>query len=167
MALFPVRKDANARIIPQMGAVITQPRMQPFPAWEHWTVAPDGRIAFIFFEPYRVDFVAANRRVVQSAPIPFDRVRVDDALKKQYREERERPRMVMRGSRGGASTVEMMKMPYTEPGEWPEFLPPFLGTPSLVQTACSDPAPLRPGTPLYDIIDGQGKLCERVHSRRA
>jgi hypothetical protein len=164
VALFPVRKDANARIIPQMGAVITQPRMQPFPAWEHWTVAPDGRIAFVSFEPYRVNFVAANRRVVQNAPIPYDRVRVDDALKKQYREERERPRMVMRGSRGGASTMEMMKMPYTEPSEWPEYLPPYLGTAVFGSDGLLwIPRATTAGKPaLYDIINGQGKLVERV-----
>ncbi|HEY5545999.1 MAG TPA: hypothetical protein VIK50_08070 [Gemmatimonadaceae bacterium] len=164
VALFPVRKDANARLIAGMGAVVTQPRTQPFPAWEHWAVAPDGRIAFIFFDPYRVDFVGANRRVTQNAPIPYDRVRVDDALKKQYREELERPRMVMRGNRGGASTMEMMKMPFTGPSEWPEFLPPYLGSAMFAPdgllwipraTAAGKP-------PLYDIIDGQGKLFERV-----
>ena len=164
VALWPVRKDANARLIPGMGAVVTQPRMQPFPAWEHWAVAPDGRIAFIFFDPYRVDFVGANRRVTQNAPIPYDRVRVDDALKKQYREERERPQMVLRGNRGGASSMEMMRTPYTEPTEWPAYLPPYLGTAAFAPdgllwipraTAAGKP-------PLYDIIDGQGKLFERV-----
>ena len=164
VALFPVRNDANARILPRMGIVVTQPRMQPFSAWDHWAVAPDGRIAFVFFEPYRVDFVVANRRVVQNAPIPYDRVRVDDALKRQYREELERPRMVMRGGSGGASTMEMMKMPYTEPVEWPEYLPPYLGVAVFGSdgllwipraTAAGQP-------PLYDIINGQGKLVERV-----
>ena len=162
VALWPMRKDANARLM--NGMVMTQPRMQPFPAWDHWVVAPDGRIAFVFFDPYRVDFVGADRRVIQNPPIPYERVRVDDALKQQYREERQRPTMVLMGTRGGGSTIQQMRMPFREPTEWPQFLPPFLGTSvfapdGLLWIPRATPAG-RP--PLYDIIDGQGKLVERI-----
>lgn len=162
VALWPLRKDANARLY--QGMVMTQPRMQAFPAWDHWAVSPDGRVAFIHFEPYRVDFVDANRQVKQSAPIPYERVRVDDALKEQYKEERERPRMALMYSRGGGSSMQMMPGSYTEPAEWPEFLPPYLSNPVFSPdgllwipraTAAGKP-------PLYDIIDGQGNLFERV-----
>jgi hypothetical protein len=128
-------------------------------------VSPDGRVAFIHFEPYRADFVDANRQVKQNAPIPYDRVPVDDALKKQYREERERPRMALMYARGGGgSSMQMMPGRYTEPAEWPEFLPPYLQNAVFSSdgllwipraTAAGKP-------PLYDIIDGQGKLFERV-----
>lgn len=162
VALFPMRKDANARLM--NGMVITQPRMQPFPAWDHWVVAPDGRVAFVHFDPYRVDFVDANRLPITSQPIPYDKVRVDDALKKQYREERERPTMALSYSRGGGSSMQLMTRPYQEPAEWPAFLPPYLGTSVFAPngllwiprgTAAGKP-------PLYDIIDGRGRLVERV-----
>ena len=162
VALWPVRKDANARMY--NGTVVTQPRMQAFPAWDQWAVAPDGRIAFIYFDPYHVNFVGANRQVVENPPIPYDRIRVDDAIKKQYREERERPMMAMRYDRGGATRMEMMSRPFAEPSEWPEFLPPYLGSPVFASngllwipraTAAGKP-------PLYDIVDGRGRLVERV-----
>jgi hypothetical protein len=162
VALWPVRKDANARMM--NGFVVTQPRMTAFPAWEQWVVAPDGRIAFIFPEPYRVNFVGADRTVKENPPIVYEKVRVDDAVKKWHREERERPQMVMRYARGGGSSMEMSRRPYTEPTEWPEFLPPYLGQ----ATFGSDgllwiPRTTVPGRPpLYDIVNGQGKLVERV-----
>lgn len=162
LALWPLRKDANARLY--NGMVMTQPRMQAFPAWDQWSVAPDGRIAFIYSDPYHVNFVGANRQVFENPPIPYDRIRVDDAIKKQYQEERERPQMAMRYDRGGGSRMEMMSRPFTEPSQWPEFLPPYLGSAVFASngllwipraTAAGKP-------PLYDVIDGKGKLVERV-----
>ncbi len=162
VALWPLRKDANARLM--RGMVVTQPRMQAFPAWEQWAVAPDGRIAFVFPDPYRVNFVGANRSVSENAPIAYEKVRVDDAVKQAYREERQRPTMVMTGSRGGGSSMQLMRMPFSEPTEWPEFLPPYLSQVAFSSdgllwipraTAAGKP-------PLYDIVDGQGKVFERV-----
>lgn len=158
VAMWPVRKDANARLMPGMG-VVTQPRMYPWPAWDHWVVSPNGRIAFVHYDPYRVDFVDDNGRVIENRPIPYQRVRVDDALKKLYREERERPRMAQ--TSGG---MQMMKMPFREPTEWPEYLPPYNGSAVFAPdgllwiprlTAAGRP-------PLYDIISGSGVLVERV-----
>lgn len=158
VAMWPVRKDANARLMPGMG-VVTQPRMQPWPAWDHWLISPNGRIAFVFFDPYRVNFVDENGRVTQNRPIPYERVKVDDALKKQYREERERPTMAL--TRGG---MQMMKMPFREPTEWPEYLPPYNGNgvfdPNGLLWIPRLTAAGRP--PLYDIVSGKGVVVERV-----
>lgn len=163
VAMWPARKDANARLIPGAG-VVTQPRMQPWPAWDHWVVAPNGQIAFVFFEPYRVDFVGEDGRVIQNRPIPYERVKVDDALKKQYREERERPVMAMSYGRGGQSSMQMMKMPFSEPTEWPEYLPPYNGNavfaPNGLLWIPRLTAVGRP--PLYDVINSKGALVERV-----
>lgn len=162
VALRPVRHDANARLVG--GMVITQPRIQPFPAWEHWAISSEGRIAFVNHEPYRVDFVGNDGKVVQNEPIPFDRVRVDDALKKQYREERERPSMAMMYTKGGGSTMQLMSRPFREPPSWPEFLPPFLGSSIFGPDGLLwIPRAVAAGKPpLYDIVDGNGRLVERV-----
>lgn len=158
VAMWPMRKDANARLMPGMG-VVTQPRMQPWPAWDHWVVSPTGRIAFVFFDPYRVDFVGENGRVIESRPIPYERVAVDDALKKQYREERERPTMA-----STSNGMQMMKMPFREPTEWPEFLPPYNGSARFGPDGLLWIPRLTPAgrPPLYDIIDGRGVLVERI-----
>ena len=163
VALWPVRKDANARLIAGVG-VITQPRMDAWPVWEHWLVSPSGRIAFVFPDPYRVDFVGASGRVTSNPPIPYERIRVDDALKKQHQEERSAPSMAMRYNRGGGSSMELMRRPYEAPKTWPEFLPPYRGSGQFApdgliwinrMTAAGRP-------PLYDIISANGKLFERV-----
>jgi hypothetical protein len=145
------------------GMVMTQPRMNAFPAWEQWAVAPDGRIAFVFPDPYRVNFVGADRKVTENPPIAYEKVRVDGAVKKWHREERERPQMVMRYARGGGSSMEMMSRPYTEPNEWPEFLPPYLsgavfGSDNLLWI----PRALPGKPPTFDIVDGRGRVFERV-----
>jgi hypothetical protein len=89
---------------------------------------------------------------------------VDDALKKQHEAERSAPSMAMRFTRGGGSTMELMRQPYEPPKQWPEFLPPYRGTGQFApdgliwinrMTAADRP-------PLYDIIDANGKLFERV-----
>ena len=162
VAMWPARKDANARLIAGVG-VVTQPRMQPWAAWEHWVVSPNGGIAFVFHDPYRVDFVGNDGRIVQNKPIPYERVKVDDALKKQYREERERPVMAMTG-RGGQSSMQMMKMPFREPTEWPEFLPPYNGTSVFAPDGLLwIPRLTAAGRPtLYDIVNGRGVVVERV-----
>ena len=163
VAMWPVRKDAGARLIPGAG-VVTQPRMHPWPAWDHWVVSPNGQIAFVFYDPYRVDFVVEEGRVTQNRPISYERVKVDDALKKQYREERERPVMAMTGGRGGQSSMQMMKMPFREPTEWPEYLPPYNGNgvfaPNGLLWIPRLTAAGRP--PFYDIVNGKGALVERV-----
>jgi hypothetical protein len=162
VALRPVRKDANARLY--NGMVMTQPRMQAFPAWDQWSVAPDGRVAFVYSDPYHVNFVGANRQVVENPPIPYDRIRVDDALKKQWKEDLERPRMAMMYSRGGGSSMQMMPGMYSEPKEWPEYLPPYHGSPVFASNGLLwIPRGTAAGKlPLYDVIDGKGKLVERV-----
>jgi len=163
VADWPLRKDAGARLM--NGMVITMPRRQPFPAWDQWLVSPDGRIAFLFYEPYRVDYVAPNRALTHGKPIPYERVKVDAALKEQYREERRRPSMAMTASRGGASTIGPIKMPYQEPSDWPESLPPFL---SAAPSFSSDGmlwikrATAAGVAPTFDLIDGKGELVERV-----
>ena len=166
VALWPLRNDPNRRLSPG-GSVSTRPSAAAFPAWEQWVVASDGRIAFVFPEPYRVNVVVADRKVIENPAIPYEKVRVDAAVKKWHREERERPQMAMRFSRGGASSMELMKMPYTEPTEWPEFLPAyhaFLGQAVFASDGLLwVPRSTSPGkAPLYDIIDGQGKVFERV-----
>ena len=160
---WPVRKDANARLIAGVG-VVTQPRMDPWPVWEHWLVSPSGRIAFVFPDPYRVEFVDAAGKVTRNPPISYQRIKVDDALKKQHEEERSAQVMAMRYNRGGGSSMELMRRPYTPPATWPEFLPPYRGSGQVspdgliwVQRMTAAGRP-----PLYDIIDGNGKLFEQV-----
>jgi hypothetical protein len=162
VAMLPVRRDANARIV--SGMVITQPRLMPFPAWDHWLVSGYGRVAMVTFDPYRVTFVNVGGRTTRGEPIPFTRVPVDNALKEQYRIQRSQPQMALSVNRGGASTIAPLRRPFNEPTEWPDFLPPYLGSAVFASDGLLwIPRAVAAGRPpLYDIIDGNGRLVERV-----
>jgi hypothetical protein len=140
VTMFPERHDANARLLD--GMVLTQPRMSAFAAWDHWLVADDGTVAKVFQDPYRVEFVFDNGRTVVRA-IPYEKVRVDNALRAQHRAERAAVRIGRIG---------------LKPTSWPEFLPPFLGSAMFGPDGLLwIPRTVGAGQPpLYDIIDRDG-----------
>lgn len=160
VALWPLRKDANPRVID--GMVLTQPRTQAFAAWDHWVVASDGRIAMVFQDPYRVDHVGTDARIVRGRPIAYERVKVDPALKQQHMGERQRAMggLPSSGQAAGQQRLQAMQ----SQAEWPEYLPPFLGT-SMFGTdgRLWIPRAVAAGAPLtYDIVDGTGRLVQRI-----
>ena len=58
-----------------------------------------------------------------------------------------------------------MKMPYSEPSEWPEYLPPYaLGLPlfSSDGTLWIARAVAAGVAPTFDLINGKGELMERI-----
>jgi hypothetical protein len=163
VAMLPERRDANAQMMG--GVVMTQPRMTAFPAWDHWALAGDGRVASITFDPYRVEYFDPGGSTVRGAPIPYTRIRLDDALKELWKAESSAPAMAMQYSRaGGTTTIGPIRRPYREPSEWPEFLPPYRGSSVFGPDGMLwIPRAVAAGQPpLYDIIDRNGRLVERV-----
>ncbi|HSA54389.1 MAG TPA: hypothetical protein VLE53_01740 [Gemmatimonadaceae bacterium] len=165
---MPLRPDPTRRIAGSIGVVFA-PNYRPWPAWDAWTVGPDGRIAMVFNEPYRVNVIDVTGVRVNGQPIPYQRVRVDEALKDEWRAEQARPRMAMTARRGGPATIGLVKSPVREPGEWPEFLPAFKASGvsvapdgmAWVQRMVAAGAPLE-----YDLIDGRGRLVRKVRLPR-
>lgn len=162
VAMWPRRADDGARLF--NGMVMTQPKMIAFPAWDQWTVSPDGRIAFVWYDPYRVDFVGPDGRVTQGAPIPYQRIRVDDALRKEWMDRLNEPRMGMSYGKDGSTAIGPIRAPAREPSEWPEYLPPYQGSAMFASdNMLWIPRYVAAGMPpLYDIVDGNGRLVQRV-----
>ena len=165
VALHPLRKNSNTRLLGG-GFVVSSPNLAAFPAWDQWVAAPDGRIAFIYYDPYHVDYALPDKSVVRGKTIAYDRVKVDDALRKQWREERERPVMTLTYVRaGGTTTIGPQKRTYQEPSEWPEYLPPYTSSTMMfssdnvlwIQRATAAGLP-----PTFDLIGGKGELVGRV-----
>jgi hypothetical protein len=141
----------------------------PFRTRVQWAIAGDGRVALVHPDDYHVEFISASGVRSVGRPIPFTRVRVSEAHKKQYREQQ--GPMCARGSRtmtftgpdGKTATATMM--PPREPKEWPAVLPPFLSGAAVfapdgmlwVQRtgAAEDP-------PAFDLIAGNGAVSRRV-----
>jgi hypothetical protein len=139
----------------------------PFLTGIQWAVAPDGRVALVDPSDYHLEFIGPGRTRTVGRPIPFQPVRVTDALKQQWKEDRKSPcgqrSISMPGPGGRSVTVEMRAGP--EPTEWPDVLPPFLTGAALFApdgllwvkrtTAAGLPA-------TYDVLDQKGTVIRRV-----
>jgi hypothetical protein len=142
----------------------------PYAAQDDWVAGLDGRVAVVRHDPYRVEWVAPNGQRVVGPVLPYERLRVTDADKEEYRT-RSRgasvQAMSVRIGGGGASgsnapppSTANMRLP--EPTDWPEFKPPFTGNAAVV---APDGAlwvlrtrPAGDRAPRYDVFDSFGKL---------
>ena len=152
-----------SRRIGTTGRTFMRP-LGPFSAQPMWTVAPDGILAILEPEPYRITLVDGARAVTTTHPV--ERVRVSEAHKEEWREARRQPVQAVTMRPGEDRTTPRILRPRVpEPAEWPEYLPPFLGKAALfapdgrlwVQRTTEAGAP-----PAYDVVDRAGRNVERV-----
>jgi hypothetical protein len=137
----------------------------PFMTVDQWTVAPDGRIAVVTVEPYQVTYVSEDGMPLVGKPIVYTPVRVNSALKQQWRELKSQPVLTIRSGPNGSISGGSTKPRFAEPDVWPEVLPPFLldavrfapdGTLWIERTAAA-------GSPqTFDLVDRAGSLASRV-----
>jgi len=132
-----------------------------------WAVARDGQAALVYPGDYHVEFIDPAGTRFAGKPIPFERIRVSEGHKQQWRQD-QKPLCGNRSiSMPGPSgrTVNIVPRPAPEPSEWPEYLPPFLpgaavfapdGTLWIRRTGPAD------ASPDYDVIDGRGQRVRRV-----
>jgi hypothetical protein len=149
------------------GNVVGPPgESKPFPASVQWAVASDGTLAIAYPAPYRVDFVGSNKRRTTGNPIEYEHVKVNEALKEEWRSAKRQPQSATVLSRGGSSVnLGDRAEPWREPSQWPEYLPPFLsealhfGPRNLLWVQRSTVA-RQPAT--FDIIDPSGHLVYQL-----
>jgi hypothetical protein len=157
--------DTLAFVPPRGGVSYPAGDVLPFPNPILWAVAPDGRVAIVHPDPYRIDIVDSAGVLHAGSPIRYDRVRVDEAIKRAWREEQAKPMAAITMSRTGAVGTRMSKRRVTEPGRWPAYLPPFLASAARfandgalwVQRTTRADAP-----PTYDLIDEGGRVERQV-----
>lgn len=148
---------------------------QPVRAWlllEQWAVGPDGRVAIVCPQPYRVVIIDSAGKRIEGAPIAFDRIPVTEREKAEWRESRQQPVATMSvNSEGKMVTSFKRQPPPQEPDNWPAYLPPFTaGRQQLNGAAMFAPDGLlwvrrlvAAGAPaIYDIIGKNGALAYRV-----
>jgi hypothetical protein len=141
-----------------------QGALPPFASFDQWAVAPDGRIAVVSVDPYRVSFTDPNGTHTVGPVLEVTRVRVDEKLKEQFRAEARRSVPVLSYS-GGQITVSSRPGRFEEPPEWPDGLPAFL--PEAVRFAPDGMlwvtrAVAADQPPAIDVIDRSGKIAQRV-----
>ena len=150
------------------GGLVASTPLLPFSADTHWAVASDGRLAIVYAEPYHVVMYSTGGSPRIGAAIDHRPIRLSAKHKEAYRREAEKPRPWLVGRIGGAPpSVAMIRQPFKEPAQWPEFLPPFLNGAFVqfapdgylwVERASSSPE----DPPCFDILDDSGRRTHEV-----
>lgn len=143
-------------------------RPVPLAPEDAWGVAPDGRVGIARVRTDQVEWLLPGGKTVTGPKLPYAPVKVTDADKKAWQEQTARSSMMVSNENGRvtAGPAPADPRPLDPSIEWPATKPPFPR--NAVQVAptgelwllrsrpASDPAPL------YDLIDGQGRLVKQV-----
>jgi hypothetical protein len=152
------------------GSFRTSSGMQPYAPQDGWAVTPDGRIAIVRADRYRVEWIANGKRTVGPA-LPHTPVKIGSAEKEEWADRMAGATMMIRtmggpgASSGGAHAIRPQR-PNVDELEWPAAKPPFesqgvFATPEgELWILTSQPAGAT--RQRYDVVDGQGRLVRRV-----
>jgi hypothetical protein len=147
----------------------------PFAATDEWAVVPDGRVAVIRVKDYHVDWYAPNGQKTAGPAIAYEKVKVTDEDKKQYRERAASGAglaisMTQRVGPGGTTSSANVGAPTNvqlpEPTDWPDVKPPFVGNAAMGapngQVWVLRTRAAKDKIPTYDVFDASGKIVSRV-----
>lgn len=141
----------------------------PFQTGTQWAVAPDGRVALVHPQDYRVDLISAAGVRTNGRPIPFTPIRLSEGHKQEWAESSKPPcgsrPVSFTGAEGTVGTFQVMAPRTPTETEWPEVLPPFLtgnvmfapdGMLWVKRTTAAGEAPT------FDVIDPSGRVAQRI-----
>jgi hypothetical protein len=135
----------------------------PYNPGIQWTIAPDGRIAIVDFEPYQVTWIAPDGRRTVGPEIPYQRIPVTQRDRDEFRD---LARRISGLGSGGVSTTGGAAAAPPQP-EFPPHKPPFFGNDAARVApngelwvrraqAAGEPAPV------HDIIDATGRRIATI-----
>lgn len=136
----------------------------PFPHLDAWAVFPDGRLAFVRRDPFRIDFATAAGGIARGVPLPHTPVAITARDREWYRE-RNTPGRISAGMVGGGSGPQRPGSQW-EDAHFPTAFPPFVAA-DVVTTAEGEiwiPRSHASGDKarVYEIYDANGKLTGRA-----
>jgi hypothetical protein len=143
--------------------------LRPYAPEDGWAVAPDGRIAMVHADNYRVDWIANGKRTA-GAPIAYTPVKVGSAEKEEWADRMAGATMMVRtmGGPGGSDGPRAMRpqRPNVDELEWPAQKPPFDAQGVFVtpegELWIRTHQPAGAKRQRYDVVDAQGRLVRRV-----
>jgi hypothetical protein len=144
-----------------------------------WTVAPDGRVAVVYPEPYRVEWLSPSRQKTVGTTVSYSKLPVTQADKEAVAPVNNCLVSITiggpPGSAGGRGTTSFgggraggVPAPRDD---WPEYKPPFLGgtrtSTSVISAPNGEVWVLRTkkagdDLPEYDVFDARGQRVGRV-----
>ena len=141
----------------------------PFSGAEAMAVAPDGRIAVAHHDPYSVDFVNEAGQRTRGQPIKYDRIKVSEGHKAEWRERQKSATMMRMTNENGLRSASVgPNTNVQDPENWGgEYMPQFLQVQNTLQFSNdgflwvqrTGPAGQ---PPTYDVIDRAGNLVQKV-----
>jgi hypothetical protein len=150
----------------------------PLTPRDEWAVFPDGRVAVVRADGYRVDWILANGSRQSSAPIRYTPIRITDADKREEEAMRLRARsnqmmISMNTGPGGTQRSASMGAPAHAPPpapltDWPDVKPPFRPGMASVWARPNGELWVRRTEPagakgaLFDVINAQGAVTHQV-----
>lgn len=141
----------------------------PFNGADQMMVAPDGRIAIAHHDPYSVDFVNETGQRTRGQPIRYDRVRISDGHKQEWRErQRNTMGMMITNDNGRRSAAMVPNRDVQDPEVWGgDYMPPFLGGQNTLMFSNEGYLWVqRTGPagqpPTFDVVDRAGNVVQRV-----
>jgi hypothetical protein len=152
----------NQRVMVRMGGG------PPFNGADQMVVAPDGRVAVAHHDPYSVDFVSETGQRVRGQPIKYDRQRISDGHKAEWRERQKSATGMMITNDNGRRSATMGPAGQTQdPEVWGgEYMPPFLSSATLSFSNDGYLWVQRTGPagqpPTFDVIDRAGNIAQKV-----
>ena len=116
--------------------------------YEQAVLAPDGWVAVVRLDPYRIDWRSPDGQWLHGAPIPVPLERMD-AAERQFYEGEPRP---------GPQRVTV---------RWPEYLPPFtIGWPPIAtfdgKVVIRRAKSVHTSGTRYDVVDHRGRLVKQL-----
>jgi hypothetical protein len=141
----------------------------PFNGADQMAVGPDGRIAIAHHEPYSVDFVTETGQRVRGQPIRYDRQRISEGHKAEWRErQKSATGLTISNDNGRRSATMGPAGQQQDPEVWGgEFMPPFLAVNNTLSFSNDGYLWIqRTGPagqpPTFDVIDRAGNLALKV-----
>jgi len=141
----------------------------PFTGADIMAVAPDGRVAIAHHDPYSVDFVNEAGQRTRGQPIKYDKIKVSEGHKAEWRERQKTATTMMISNDNGRRSASVGGNPNVQdPENWgDEYMPPFLQNQNTVQFSNDGYLWVqRTGPagqpPTYDVIDRAGNLVQKV-----
>lgn len=139
----------------------------PFNGADQMIVAPDGRVAVVHHDPYSVDYVSETGQRTRGQPIRYDRQRITEGHKAEWREvQKSATGLTITNDNGRRSATIGPAGQQQDPEVWGgDYMPPFLtqalnfSNEGYLWIRRTGPAGQ---PPTFDVIDRAGKLVQKV-----
>lgn len=145
----------------------------PFRGADQLAVGPDGRVAIAHVDPYRIEYINESGQHTLGPVISYDRVKVSEGHKKEWREGRRNAMAMAITDDNGRRSARMVPMNKVEdPEDWgDEYMPPFLANDNALRFSQdghlwvrrTGPAGM---IPAFDVFDRSGRLVLKVQLPR-